>query len=110
MHFRAIAGIALLLAFSSCGILGSKARMAQPISYSPEGLGCLNNLGDKLVRYFDGRISAEEWSATWSCTQDTLQTLNDLIAGSQVMNLSQVHDLIAHVLVTNHDIPMDFVQ
>lgn len=57
---------------SGCGLLGDKKSPSRTIAQ--ENSACLDRLGGLVNDFMDGEASESEWTSSWNCVDDTLDT------------------------------------
>src|SRR3954470_12849212 len=71
-----LAAALLMVACSSCGILGGKNDPGSTLDFPTPLTGCLDNTGERLTNYLNGSIDPKEWKLGLDCTNDSLKMLN----------------------------------
>lgn len=102
---------ALIGALTACGRFGEKTDLSKLLEYAPDGAGCLNELGPRFERYFEGRIEKPEWEATWDCATDTITLFKEFVRGGDQAGYTRkdIHTLVSDYLLTEKTISRELI-
>lgn len=96
---------------TGCGLFGSKDGKDLVLQPQANGIGCLNDLGDKFSRYFKGAIEENEWQKSFDCVVDQVAFFKRYIRGNHPQGYSKadIAALTRNFLITNRPVTDQFV-
>ena len=99
--------VLLSLSFVACGSRKPSDRsLAQG-----QNTGCYDTLGDRVKRFFDGRIDAGEWNSTFDCVNDQVTFFRKYVRGSAEdgYNQADIAALVRKFLITRTTVSDAFI-
>lgn len=100
--------LVLGLSLSACGKMGSKDTADRTLKQTN---ACLDTIGDRVERYFDGTIEESEWVATFDCVADQVDFFSRYVRGETPTGYSQndIDAMVRKFLITDRALARSFV-
>jgi hypothetical protein len=104
------ASVLALFFCTSCGLLGDKDDKDKTTKLN-QSTGCLDQMGPLFTSYLKGEVDATEWTETWTCVDETLETFTQYVRGSAKDAFTQddIRVLVSRFILTGKPITKEFI-
>ncbi len=99
-----------ITALFSCGRLDDKPAADRTLLPGSD-IGCYDQLGDRVSRYFDGNIEESEWAATFDCVKDQVTFFKKYVRGEDPngYNRADIAALVRKFLIVERPVSDVFI-
>jgi hypothetical protein len=104
--------VGFLVLGSSCGLLGLGEKKPSDSTFLPgNNIGCYDQLGPRVRRYFNGDIEEPEWLATFDCVKDQVGFFRKYVRGAVPNGYNQpdIAAMIRRFLIVNRPVSDAFI-
>lgn len=106
--------VILALAFlflSGCGLFGSRQDPDLTVTYNPQSIGCLNDIGAKLSGYLAGTVAPADWQSSMDCAANSVDQFRQFVQPSSSLGYTSqdISAFLAKFLLTKFQDNSDIV-
>jgi hypothetical protein len=112
LHALFAAAVGFVTLGSSCGLLGLGEKKPSDSTFLPgNNIGCYDQLGPRVRRYFNGDIEEAEWLSTFDCVKEQIDFFRKYVRGAVPGGYNQpdIAAMIRRFLIVNRPVSDAFI-